>query len=148
MCPPPATGAVAVSRGPSMTARAGPNAHQLLNASSITRFSSPRGFVNKSHPKPRGGHATANADCPQLTSKNKNEVVPKAKPRQPGPESRPRRNRSQPEPSIPRAATRVYNPTGPVKLPPSDSGLSDRFDRKLVETGQIQNRMCKRLRPV
>jgi len=43
-------------------------------------------------------------------------------------------------------------PTGPVKPPPSGSGLPDRFDRKPVETGwiqiQIQNRMCKRFRPV
>ena len=44
------------------------------------------------------------------------------------------------------------NPTGPVKPPPSGSGLPDRFDRKPVETGwiqiQIQNRMCNRFRPV
>ena len=29
-------------------------------------------------------------------------------------------------------------PTGPVKLPPSGSGLPDRFDQKPVETGWIQ----------
>ena len=44
------------------------------------------------------------------------------------------------------------NPTGPVKSPPSGSGLPDRFDRQPVETGriqiQIQNRMCNRFRPI
>ena len=37
-------------------------------------------------------------------------------------------------------------PTGPVKPPLSGSGLPDRFDRKPVETGQIQNRMFNRFR--
>ena len=43
-------------------------------------------------------------------------------------------------------------PTDPVKPSPSGSSLPDRFDRKPVETDQIQiqiqNRMCKRFRPV
>ena len=34
-----------------------------------------------------------------------------------------------------RNTPRVFFPTGPVKPPPSGSGLPDRFDRKSVETG-------------
>ena len=38
-----------------------------------------------------------------------------------------------------------YLPTGPVKPARSGSGLPDRFDRKPVETGQIQNQIQNRM---
>ena len=44
-----------------------------------------------------------------------------------------------------------FFPTGPVKPPPSGSGLPDRFDRKPLEIGGIQNPGCNlgsRYRPV
>ena len=39
-----------------------------------------------------------------------------------------------------------FLPTGGLKPPPTGSGLPDRFDRLLVKTGQIQNRMFNRFR--
>ena len=38
----------------------------------------------------------------------------------------------------------LNKPSGPVKPARSGSGLPDRFDRKLVKTGQIQNHMFNR----
>ena len=39
----------------------------------------------------------------------------------------------------------LNKPTGPVKPTRSSSGLPDRFDRKPVETGQIQNQIQNRM---
>ena len=39
-----------------------------------------------------------------------------------------------------------FLPTGGLKPPPTGIGLPDRFDRLLVKTGQIQNRMFNRFR--
>ena len=39
----------------------------------------------------------------------------------------------------------LSKPTGPVKPARSSSGLPDRFDRKPVETGQIQNQIQNRM---
>ena len=39
----------------------------------------------------------------------------------------------------------LSKPTGPVKPERSGSGLPDRFDRKPVETGQIQNQIQNRM---
>ena len=39
----------------------------------------------------------------------------------------------------------LSKPTGPVKPARSGSGLPNRFDRKPVETGQIQNQIQNRM---